>query len=107
MKAGWPELMEMLQNGEIDLMGDVSYTPERAEGMLFSELPMGKEKYYLYADLENTGISESNIQIVAMTANVFDEDRKKVLSVGMNDHVAKPIDIKKLETILLQILRKS
>ena len=45
MKAGWPELMEMLQNGEIDLMGDVSYTPERAEGMLFSELPMGKEKY--------------------------------------------------------------
>lgn len=67
----------MLQNGEIDLMGDVSYTPERAEGMLFSELPMGKEKYYLYADLENTGISESNIQIVAMTANVFDEDRKK------------------------------
>ena len=107
MKAGWPELMEMLQNGKIDLMGDVSYTPERAEGMLFSELPMGKEKYYLYADLENTGISESNIPIVAMTANAFDEDRKNVLSVGMNDHVAKPIDIKKLETILIAILRKS
>ena len=31
-----------------------------------------------------------------MTANAFDEDRKKVLSVGMNDHVAKPIDIKKI-----------
>lgn len=61
VKAGWPELMEMLQKGEIDLMGDVSYTPERAEGMLFSELPMGEEKYYLYADLVNSGISESDL----------------------------------------------
>ena len=64
MKAGWPELMEMLQNGEIDLMGDVSYTPERAEGMLFPSCRWGKKEYYLYADLENTGISESNILIV-------------------------------------------
>lgn len=57
IEAGWPELMEMMQKGEIDLMGDVSYTEERAETMLYSELPMGQEKYYLYADLKNTDIS--------------------------------------------------
>lgn len=36
----------MLKNGEIDLMGALSYTDERAENMLFSELPMGEETYF-------------------------------------------------------------
>ena len=49
--ADWSELLKMLQDGKIDLMGGVSYTEERTDTMLFSELPMGKEKYYLYADL--------------------------------------------------------
>ena len=51
----------MLKNGEIDLMGALSYTDERAENMLFSELPMGEEKYYLYADLVHTDISASDL----------------------------------------------
>lgn len=38
----------MMEKGEIDLMGAISYTEERAQKMLFSELPMGREKYYLY-----------------------------------------------------------
>lgn len=57
----WLELIEMLQRGEIDLLGTVSYSDERAENMLFSELPMGEEKYYLYADLLNTDISVSDL----------------------------------------------
>ncbi|MBQ6121158.1 MAG: amino acid ABC transporter substrate-binding protein, partial [Clostridia bacterium] len=52
----WPELMQMLVNGEIDLMSDVSYTQERAEQMLFSALPMGAEEYYLFIDKENMEI---------------------------------------------------
>ena len=57
----WTELVEMLQAGEIDLMGALSYTDERAETMLFSDLPMGEEKYYLYADQANTDISASDL----------------------------------------------
>jgi CheY-like chemotaxis protein len=38
----------------------------------------------------------SNIPIIALTANAFEEDRKKALEAGMNDFVAKPIDVKKL-----------
>ena len=57
----WSELLKMLENGEIDLLGGVSYTEERADSMLFSEQPMGEERYYLYADLSNTDISTSNL----------------------------------------------
>ncbi len=57
----WPELVEMLQNGEIDLMSALSYTDERAETMLFSDQPMGEERYYLYADLGNADISASDL----------------------------------------------
>ena len=59
--ADWSELLKMLQDGKIDLMGGVSYTEERTDTMLFSELPMGKEKYYLYADLSNTDLSTSDL----------------------------------------------
>ena len=63
MKAGWPELMEMLQNGEIDLMGDVSYTPERAEGMLFSELPeQARASVEIYREyFEDKGMFENAV----------------------------------------------
>ncbi len=61
VKGDWAELLEKLQNGEIDMMAALSYTDERAETMLFSELPMGEEKYYLYADLANSGISASDL----------------------------------------------
>ena len=57
----WTELVEMLQNGEIDLMSALSYTDERAETMLFSDQPMGEEKYYLYVDLTNTDISVADL----------------------------------------------
>ena len=61
VKAGWSDLLQMMENGEIDLMAGISYTDERAEKMLFSELPMGHEKYYLYADLKHTDISASDL----------------------------------------------
>ena len=56
VSGSWPELMEMLRAGEIDLMSDVSYTPERAEKMLFSSLPMGTEAYYVFTAPGNTEI---------------------------------------------------
>ena len=39
----------------------------------------------------------ANIPIIAMTANAFEEDRKDALAAGMNDHVTKPVDVKKLK----------
>ena len=58
----WSNCFEKLENGEIDLMGDISYTEDRAGEMLFSDEPMGEEKYYLYADLSRADISTSNFK---------------------------------------------
>ncbi len=46
----------------------------------------------------------SKIPIVAMTANAFEEDKRKALDSGMNDHVAKPIDVDRLLSVLVEIL---
>ena len=56
----WSDCFEKLKNGEIDIMGGISYTEDRAEEMLFSDEPMGEEKYYLYADLSRADISASD-----------------------------------------------
>ena len=56
------ELLEKLQRGELDMLNCISYTPERAQHVLFSSMPMGREKYYLYADIDKTGISPSNLR---------------------------------------------
>ena len=56
----WSDCFEKLENGEIDIMGGISYTEDRAEEMLFSDEPMGEEKNYLYADLSRADISASD-----------------------------------------------
>ncbi len=48
---------------------------------------------------------KANIPIIAMTANAFSEDRENALEVGMNDHVAKPIDMNVLLPTILKFLK--
>ena len=58
----WSDCFEKLKNGEIDIMGAISYTEDRTEEMLFSDEPMGEEKYYLYADLSREDITASDFK---------------------------------------------
>lgn len=58
------ELLEKLKRGEIDMLNCISYTPERAQQVLFSARPMGREQYYLYADMDKTGISPSKLYLL-------------------------------------------
>ena len=49
---------------------------------------------------------KSNIPIIAMTANAFEEDRRAAFDAGMNEHIAKPIDLEKMKYILARFLKK-
>lgn len=64
VKGSSMELLEKLQRGELDMLNCISYTPERAQHVLFSSMPMGREKYYLYADIEKTGLSPSKLYLL-------------------------------------------
>ncbi len=57
VEGSWSELFVKLQAGEIDLLSDVSYTPERAKKILYSAESMGSEDYHAFISRDNTEIS--------------------------------------------------
>ena len=59
--SDWNNCFTQLENGEIDILGGISYTDERAENMLFSDMPMGEEKYYIYTDASNMDLTAGNL----------------------------------------------
>ena len=62
VEDSWPNLLQKLMAGEIDLMSDVSWKPERAEYMLFPDLPMGTESYYIYISGKNREITADHLE---------------------------------------------
>ena len=73
--------------------------------LIFMDIQMPKMDGYMITreirTLKNN--KKANIPIVAMTANAFEEDRKKAFDAGMDGHIAKPIDIEKLRAAILRM----
>mgnify|MGYP002293421437 FL=1 len=76
--------------------------------LIFMDIQMPKMDGYMTTreirTLKNN--KKANIPIVAMTANAFEEDRKKAFDAGMDGHIAKPIDIEKMEKVIHRVLNK-
>ena len=62
VEDSWPNLLGMLESGEIDLLSDVSFTEERAKLISYPDLPMGTESYYIYIDSDNREISSEDLK---------------------------------------------
>lgn len=73
VSVDWSDCFTKLQNGELDIIGGISYTEERAENMLFSELPMSEERYYIFDDMSDTEVSASDMDsFEGKTIGVFE-----------------------------------
>ena len=57
VEGSWTDLLEMLKNGEIDLLGDVSYVEDRTKYISYPSMPMGTEVYYVFVSAANKEIN--------------------------------------------------
>ena len=77
--------------------------------LIFMDIQMPKMDGYMATreirTLRNN--KKANIPIVAMTANAFEEDKKKAFKAGMNAHIAKPIDINTILAVFDQVFGTS
>ncbi len=99
-------LIETAENGEIALEMTAASEPGYYDVILM-DIQMPVMDGYMAAqairDLPDPGLA--GIPIIAMTANAFQEDIKKTEEVGMNGHIAKPLDIPGMKATLQQVLR--
>ena len=85
---------------------DIMYTAaEDRYDLIFMDIQMPKMDGYTATHEIRTFANnkKANIPIVAMTANAFEEDKKKSLEAGMNGHIVKPISIDEIAKVLDRI----
>ncbi len=108
VEGSWPELLEKLIAGELDLLSDVSYTEERADQMLYSAEAMGSEGYHIFIAPENTSIrpddfSTLNGKRVAVNKNSLQE--ALFAAWAEEQHVTPEIiEVTEREPVLLEML---
>ena len=75
--GSWSDLFQMLVDGEIDIMSDISYTKERSKKILYPSLPMGSEEYYLFTAVgynEITDYKSLNGKRIAVNKDSYQEE---------------------------------
>ena len=81
--------------------------PEDYYDMILMDIQMpNMDGYRTTEEIRSLPDKRAQIPIVAMTANVFDEDKKRAYEAGMNGYIAKPIDTKAIFSTLGEILQE-
>ena len=93
-------IIDLAKNGE-ECIKILEKIPEGYYDLILMDIQMpimdGYEATKIIRSFNN---KNAQIPIIAMTANAFEEDRKHALQLGMNEHLAKPVDIEKLKDVL-------
>ena len=97
--------VEVATDGEVALKC-IKRVPADYYDLVLMDIQMPRMNGYQATEvIRNLSDERADIPIVAMTANVFEEDRKAAFDAEMNGHVANPIEIGKLMKTLAGILR--
>lgn len=93
-------IIDLAKNGE-ECIKILEKMPEGYYDLILMDIQMpimdGYEATKIIRSFNN---KNAQIPIIAMAANAFEEDRKHALQLGMNEHLAKPVDIEKLKDVL-------
>ena len=98
--------VERVVDGE-KCVEQVRKMPEDYFDLILMDIQMpGIDGYEATRQIRNLDNRRAQIPIIAMTANAFDEDRKKALDAGMNGHIAKPVDLNALFKVMSQTIKQ-
>lgn len=99
-------IVERVEDG-IQCVAKMEQIPAKSYDLILMDIQMphmdGYKATQTIRQLSNK--DKTTIPITALTANAFEEDRKKAVAQGMNGHISKPIDVDKIEKVLLSILK--
>ena len=100
-------VIERVEDG-IQCVNRIEQMPSGTYDLIFMDIQMpnmdGYQTTRCIRHLDDK--KKAEIPIIAMTADAFAEDRKRAFDAGMNGHIAKPIDIEKMEKVILSVLNK-
>ena len=99
--------IERVEDG-IQCVNQIMEMPAGTYDMILMDIQMPKmDGYKATQAIRNLPDKDKAcIPIIAMTANAFEEDKRDAIEAGMNGHVAKPIQVDKLLSILAEIIRQ-
>ena len=96
--------IDRAENGKI-AVEKVMKAPEKWYDLIFMDIQMPiMNGYEATAAIRALAGSRGKVPIIAMTANAFAEDVQLAKNTGMNEHIAKPLDLNKLNDVLKQWL---
>lgn len=89
-------------------VNEMQHQPANTYDLILMDIQMPNMDSYKATDCIRhlSQLEKANIPIIAMSANAFEEDKKKAFDVKMNDYITKPIDFQKMEEVLKHILSK-
>ena len=99
--------IERVENG-IQCVDRIMKMPAGTYDMILMDIQMPKMNGYkaTQAIRHLPDKDKACIPIIAMTANAFEEDKRKAIAAGMNAHIAKPIQVDNMLSILSEIIRQ-